>query len=89
MSKAGLFSAVIVVSFVESYKWLSPDPVDETVKLLTLISRHLSTPPMGYPSRAQLRAPTTSAMLVNLAWFSSMALCFSYSTFATLVQQWA
>ncbi|KAH9050334.1 hypothetical protein EDB83DRAFT_2522476 [Lactarius deliciosus] len=35
---ASLLMAAITVAIVESYKWLSPDPAGETVKLLTQIS---------------------------------------------------
>ena len=34
LQKAGLFTTVVSVSFVESYKWLSPNPGDETVQRL-------------------------------------------------------
>ncbi|KAI9442725.1 hypothetical protein H4582DRAFT_1795457, partial [Lactarius indigo] len=92
---AGLFSAVIMVSFVESYKWLlSPDSSDQTVNLLTQISGQLSNASkeaflenIAVKSGPSVRS--TTAFLVNLTWFSSMALCFSCSVGATLIQQWA
>ncbi|KAH9046103.1 hypothetical protein EDB84DRAFT_714000 [Lactarius hengduanensis] len=46
---AGLLMAAITVAIVESYKWLSPDPVNETVQLLTQISRQLVNISNGIP----------------------------------------
>ncbi|KAF8261541.1 hypothetical protein EI94DRAFT_1705451 [Lactarius quietus] len=53
---AGLFSAVIAISLVESYKWLSPDPsqeaadrLSETVTQLTRISQQLVNISYGIP----------------------------------------
>ncbi|KAH8981003.1 hypothetical protein EDB92DRAFT_1783214, partial [Lactarius akahatsu] len=86
---AGLFSAVIMVSFVESYKWLlSPDSADQTVELLTQISGQLPNHTNASVKSGPSVGPT-AAVMVNLAWFSSMALCFSCSVGATLIQQWA
>jgi len=91
--KAGLFSAVVTVSLVESYKWLSPDPGDETVKLLTQISRQLVNISNGIPlesiapESSQPFKPTSSALMVNITWFGSIVLCLACSVFATLIQQ--
>src|SRR6266702_2735186 len=93
MFKAGLFSAVVTVSLVESYKWLSPDPGDETVKLLTQISRQLVNISNGIPlesiapESSQPFKPTSSALMVNITWFGSIVLCLACSVFATLIQQ--
>ena len=95
MFKAGLFTAVITVSIVESYKWLSPDPGDETVKLLTQISRQLVNISNGIPLESisaegsQPFKPTISALMVNVTWFCSVVLCLGCSVFATLIQQQA
>ncbi|KAI9442762.1 hypothetical protein H4582DRAFT_1793968, partial [Lactarius indigo] len=92
---AGLFSAVIMVSFIESYKWLLfPDSSDQTVNLLTQISGQLSNASKGaFLENIAVKSGTsigsTTAFLVNFTWFTSMALCFSCSVGATLVQQWA
>ncbi|KAJ7617699.1 hypothetical protein DFH06DRAFT_961388, partial [Mycena polygramma] len=40
---AGLFSAVLTAFLIESYKTLSPDSEDRTVKLLTQISQQLAS----------------------------------------------
>ncbi|KAI9442736.1 hypothetical protein H4582DRAFT_1809058 [Lactarius indigo] len=92
---AGLFSAVIMVSFIESYKWfLFPDSSDQTVNLLTQISGQLSNASEeahleNIAVKSGHSIGSTTAFLVNLTWFISMALCFSCSVGATLVQQWA
>ncbi|KAF8256790.1 hypothetical protein EI94DRAFT_1553073, partial [Lactarius quietus] len=88
---AGLFSAVVAVSIVESYKWLSPDSGNETVNLLTQISRQLVNISNGTPleivESSQPFKPTTSILVVNVMWFSSIVLCLAGSVFATLIQQ--
>ncbi|EEB96472.1 hypothetical protein MPER_04389, partial [Moniliophthora perniciosa FA553] len=40
---AGLFSAVVTAFLIEAYQWLSEDPADTTVMLLTQISMQLNT----------------------------------------------
>ena len=87
MFKAGLFSAVIAVSLVESYKWLSLDPP-------TLISQQLFNISSGIPLKSitaessEPFKPTTFVVLVNVAWFCSMMICLACSVGATLIQQW-
>ena len=89
--KAGLFSAVVVVSIVESYKWLSPDSGSETVILLAQISRQLVNISNGIPlesiANSQPFKPTVSILMVNVMWFGSVVLCLAGSVFATLIQQ--
>src|SRR6266702_917335 len=92
MFKAGLFTAVITVSIVESYKWLSPDPGDQTVELLTQISGQLgqlvnNSISNQIPASSQPVKQKPYAVLVNLTWFCSMVICFSCSVAATLTQQ--
>ncbi|KAH8996066.1 hypothetical protein EDB83DRAFT_2196910, partial [Lactarius deliciosus] len=89
----GLFSAIVTVSLVESYKWLSPDPADETVKLLAQISRQLVNISNGIPLESISAAsdqpfkPTISAIMVNVTWFCSVVLTLGCSVGATLIQQ--
>lgn len=89
--KAGLFSAVVAVSIVESYKWLSPDPGSETVVLLKQISRQLVNISNGTPLENIESSPpfkaSTSIFMVNVMWFGSIVLCLAGSVFATLIQQ--
>ncbi|KAI9447614.1 hypothetical protein H4582DRAFT_1801784, partial [Lactarius indigo] len=88
---AGLFTAVITISIVESYKWLSPDPDEETVDLLKHISRQLFNASNGIPLQSIADdtpfKPKGSAILVNVTWFCSMVICFSCSVAATITQQ--
>ncbi|KAH9168683.1 hypothetical protein EDB89DRAFT_1909160 [Lactarius sanguifluus] len=94
MLKAGLLMAAITVALVESYKWLSPDPADETIKLLTQISRQLVDISNGIPlesisERSQPFEPTTSSIIVNASWFFSGIAALGCSLFATLIQHQA
>ncbi|KAH9023998.1 hypothetical protein EDB84DRAFT_1616340, partial [Lactarius hengduanensis] len=93
--KAGLFTAITAVSIIESYKWLSPDPGDQTVRLLDQISGQLVDISRGVPLEDVIRIstesfkPDGSAVLVNITWFCSTAICFSCSVVATIIQQCA
>ncbi|KAI9429952.1 hypothetical protein H4582DRAFT_1887078 [Lactarius indigo] len=86
---AGLFTAVITVSLVESYKWLSPNPGDETVKLLAQLVNISNGIPLENISAGsgQPFKPSISAIMVNVTWFCSVVLCLGCSVFATLIQQ--
>ncbi|KAH9034777.1 hypothetical protein EDB84DRAFT_1269731 [Lactarius hengduanensis] len=92
---AGLFTAITAVSIIESYKWLSPDPGDQTVRLLDQISGQLVDISRGVPLEDVIRIstesfkPDGSAVLVNITWFCSTAICFSCSVVATIIQQCA
>src|SRR6266404_4387220 len=92
--KAGLFSATIAVSIVESYKKLSADPGDEAVMLLTQISRQLVNISNGIPLEsvaAQSKQPfhiPAFAIRVNIMWFLSIVLCLACATYGTLIQLW-
>ncbi|KAH8977584.1 hypothetical protein EDB86DRAFT_2814107, partial [Lactarius hatsudake] len=90
---AGLLMAAITVAIVESYKWLSPDPANETVKLLTQISRQLVDISNGIPlesiSESQPFQPATSSIIVNASWFISGIAALGCSLFATLIQHQA
>ncbi|KAH9164101.1 hypothetical protein EDB89DRAFT_1859563, partial [Lactarius sanguifluus] len=94
---ATLFSAITAVSIIESYKWLSPDPGDQTVKLLDQISRQLFNNSRELPlwdvipisNQTESFKPDGSALLVNITWFCCMVICFSCSVAATITQQCA
>ncbi|KAI9431969.1 hypothetical protein H4582DRAFT_1799740, partial [Lactarius indigo] len=94
MLKAGLLMAAVTVAVVESYKWLSPDPADETVKLLAQISQQLVNISNGIPlesisENSQPFQPTTSSIIVNVSWFFSGIAALGCSLFATLIQHQA
>ena len=87
--KTGLFSATVGAFIIESYKFLSPP--DQTPALLGQISQQLAgfngtfpnlpiTPPPG---------PTTSVILVNAMWLTSLVLSITSALLATLLQQWS
>ncbi|KAH9030920.1 hypothetical protein EDB85DRAFT_1866103, partial [Lactarius pseudohatsudake] len=86
---AGLFTAVITVSIVESYKWLSPDSGDDTVRLLTQLVNISSGIPLENSSagNGQPFKPTISAIMVNVTWFCSVVLCLGCAVFASVIQQ--
>ena len=98
--KAGLFSAVVAFSLVESYKWLSPNPAQETVYLLnetvtqlTRVSQQLFNMSCGIPL-GNIAAENTQpfkriklAVMVNVIWFASIVICICCAVFATLIQQ--
>ncbi|KAJ7625093.1 hypothetical protein DFH06DRAFT_1339866 [Mycena polygramma] len=89
---AALFSAILTAFIIESYKSLSPDPGDLTVQLLGQISQQLAASANG--SVYQVTAspqfkPTTSSLICNGLWFTSLGLSLACALIATLVQQWA
>ncbi|KAH9071499.1 hypothetical protein EDB83DRAFT_2169330, partial [Lactarius deliciosus] len=92
---AGLFTAITTVSIIESYKWLSPDPGDQTVRLLDQISGQLVDISRGVPLGDVVRIstesfkPDGSALLVNITWFCCTVICFACSVSATIIQQCA
>ena len=88
MFKAGLFTAVGTVSLVESYKWLSPDPGDETVGVLDQLVNVTQKIPLT-PGGAEPFRRTFDIVGVNVIWFASMTICVVCALFATLLQQWA
>ncbi|KAF8174826.1 hypothetical protein K438DRAFT_1527546, partial [Mycena galopus ATCC 62051] len=61
---AGLFSACLTASIIESYKTLRPDSGDSTVQLLTQISLQLAAAANGStfhaPTPTHFGPPTTS-----------------------------
>ena len=101
--KAGLFTAVVSVSLVESYKWLSPDPGDETVQrldeaidLITQASNQFYNYSQGIPIQKIVPAktsqpfqPSLDVVTVNVFWFNSLVICLGCAILATLIQKWA
>ncbi|KAL0567308.1 hypothetical protein V5O48_014685 [Marasmius crinis-equi] len=85
---AGLFSAVVTAFTVESYKWLSEDPVDTTVILLSSILSQLSGVNFTIPPVAPQFQPTPSSVRINSFWFLSLILSLASSLFSLLCKQW-
>ncbi|KAG7090049.1 hypothetical protein E1B28_011668 [Marasmius oreades] len=84
---AGLFSAVVTAFTVESYQWLSEDPADITVTLLTQISKQLSGQAIAIPEPAPF-SPTLSSVRINTFWFLSLTLSLVDALFGLLCKQW-
>lgn len=85
----GLFSAIVAAFIMESYKKLSPDSGDQTVKLLTqLVNFSAGVPIVVQNSPPPFKAPA-SIVRVNVMWFLSLILSLSCALLATLMQQWA
>ncbi|KAK1217387.1 hypothetical protein PQX77_019926 [Marasmius sp. AFHP31] len=85
---AGLFSAVVTAFTVESYKWLSEDPADINVALLTQISSHLSGANATVHTQAVPFQPSPPSIRINACWFLSLILSLSSSLFCLLCKQW-
>ncbi|ESK93796.1 hypothetical protein Moror_13098 [Moniliophthora roreri MCA 2997] len=83
---AGLFSAVVTAFLIESYQWLSEDPADTTVILLTRISMQLN----GSTSISE-QAPfesDPSSIRINCFWFLSLIFSLTSALFGLLCKQW-
>ncbi|KAJ7836278.1 hypothetical protein B0H14DRAFT_2184072, partial [Mycena olivaceomarginata] len=88
---AGLFSASLTAFLIESYKTLSPDSGEQTVRLLAQISQQLSSPngtlfPTTQPASF---TPSTTSLVCNALWFVSLGLSLNCALIATLLEQWA
>jgi hypothetical protein len=95
-SQAGLFSAVVTAFILDIFKSLQPNSGDATVALLAQISQQLAIMSNSSQSNVPLTSlisthfqPTTSVLLVNMLWFTSLTFSLMCALTATLVQQWA
>ncbi|KAJ7663189.1 hypothetical protein DFH06DRAFT_1087982 [Mycena polygramma] len=89
---AGLFYASLTAFLIESYKTLSPDSGDQTVKLLAHISHQLASGFNGTTSPISPSAPFTpssTSLICNALWFISLGLSLTCALIATLLEQWA
>ena len=89
--KTGLFSAVITVFIVESYKKLSPESGDRTVVLLGQISQQLA----GFQNSTHTLSedsasfpPSRPMLWVNALWFLNLVTSIVSAFYVMLVQQW-
>ncbi|KAJ7853462.1 hypothetical protein B0H13DRAFT_2580495, partial [Mycena leptocephala] len=89
---AGLFSASLTAFLIESYKTLNRNSGDDTVRLLAQISLQLSASANGttlaIPSELPF-APTATALICNILWFTSLGFSLASALIATLLEQWA
>ncbi|KAJ7659624.1 hypothetical protein DFH06DRAFT_401101 [Mycena polygramma] len=91
---AGLFSASLTAFLIESYKTLSPDSGDQTVKLLAQISQQLAAAngsafPVAPPAFTPAFIPPSTSLICNALWFISLGLSLTCALVATLLEQWA
>ncbi|KAJ7191294.1 hypothetical protein C8J57DRAFT_983143, partial [Mycena rebaudengoi] len=88
---AGLFSATVTAFIIEGYKTLLDGT---TVRLLTQISMQLGESGTGGSRPSMITSsphfsPSTSALVCNILWFTSLSLGLSCVLLATLLDQWA
>ncbi|KAF8474393.1 hypothetical protein DFH94DRAFT_127873 [Russula ochroleuca] len=88
----GLFSAVVAVFLLESYKKLSPSSGDRNAFYLQQISQQLasftdgtSVPPQDFSPNL----PTIPIIWINTMWVLSLVLSIMSALSAILIQQWA
>ncbi|KAI3620858.1 hypothetical protein WG66_006300 [Moniliophthora roreri] len=85
---AGLFSAVITAFIIESYQWLSEDPADTTVALLTqMVLIQLNATQTILLERKEFE-PDTSSIRINCFWFLSLIFSLTSALFGLLCKQW-
>ncbi|KAI0293032.1 hypothetical protein BC826DRAFT_877976, partial [Russula brevipes] len=88
----GLFSAIVAVFTLESYKKLSPDTSERSTVLLEQISQQLAgfqNNPYRPPQAATSFSPTMAILWVNALWFLSLVMSITSAFYVMLVQQWA
>ncbi|KAJ7921983.1 hypothetical protein B0H13DRAFT_1546427, partial [Mycena leptocephala] len=90
--RAGLFSASLTAFLIESYKTLTPDSADDTVRMLVQISHQLAATANGTTFQIPSSLPFTppaGALACNILWFISLGLSLTCALIATLLDQWA
>ena len=91
-----MFSAIVTAFLIESYRWLSENPGDTTVKLLSEISAKLdgNSParrleePLSLATDDQPFSAPLSAVIINSLWFASLVAALSSAFIGILVKQW-
>ncbi|KAF8594124.1 hypothetical protein BDV93DRAFT_402136, partial [Ceratobasidium sp. AG-I] len=94
--QAALFSAISTAFVLESSKDLKPDPTESAAATLLIISQTLLTisnrsalPSLTATTGPPPFIPATSAIAVNVLWFSSLILSVSVTLVAMLAKEWA
>ncbi|KAJ7453867.1 hypothetical protein FB451DRAFT_1012309, partial [Mycena latifolia] len=82
---AALFSASLTAFLIDSYKTLSPDSGDATVRLLAQISHQLPVSAIG--STFQLSESHPNSLVCNDFWFTSLAFSLSCALIVTFLEQ--
>ncbi|KAJ7595409.1 hypothetical protein C8J56DRAFT_383109 [Mycena floridula] len=84
---AGLFSAVVTAFVIESYQWLSEDPSNKAVRILSQLSEHLGTANIAPEDQAPFKVDFRS-IRINSFWFLSLLLALSAASTGILAKQW-
>lgn len=74
-----MFGGILTSFLVESHQNLSPDTLDE----ILLVLRNSSAAPLAEPFQ-----PTTSSLIINSLWFTSLALTLFSALSAVLARGW-
>ncbi|EIN06666.1 hypothetical protein PUNSTDRAFT_31307, partial [Punctularia strigosozonata HHB-11173 SS5] len=94
-----LFSAVVTTFVVQSYPGLQPDPTQTSTEILTRISMQLSsltvnqgfinsTIPAANLQKVEQFTPSTSSVVVNLLWFTSLVFSLVSALCGIFTRQW-
>ncbi|CAK5278198.1 unnamed protein product [Mycena citricolor] len=91
---AGIFSGVVTIFIIESYKTLNINPADQTLALLSQIlhpsvNQNNGTVVMEALSPTSAFSPPLSSLVCNALWFISLTLTLLCAFVATLIKQWA
>ncbi|KAJ8085502.1 hypothetical protein PM082_004320 [Marasmius tenuissimus] len=84
---AGLFSAVVTAFTIESYQWLSEDPSDQSVAILSHISAQLNNRNISSFDPPRF-TPDPSLVRINAFWFLSLILALVDALFGLMCKQW-
>ncbi|KAK1231354.1 hypothetical protein PQX77_005535 [Marasmius sp. AFHP31] len=84
---AGLFSAVVTAFTIESYQWLSEDPADQNIAILTQISAQLNDRNATHFEPTPF-TPSPSVVRINTFWFLSLILALVDALFGLMCKQW-
>ncbi|KAJ8085511.1 hypothetical protein PM082_004329 [Marasmius tenuissimus] len=84
---AGLFSAVVTAFTIESYQWLSEDPSDQSVAILSYISAQLNDRNVSSFDHPRF-TPDPSLVRINTFWLVSLILALVDALFGLMCKQW-
>ncbi|TFK88765.1 hypothetical protein K466DRAFT_546553 [Polyporus arcularius HHB13444] len=85
---AALFSAVLTTLVIESYKNLQPDPQVEMMRAVLLQLQKNDNASESVQAPVPPFRLTSSAVRVNVYWFSSLILSLATALLAILAKQW-
>ncbi|KAL0060764.1 hypothetical protein AAF712_012455 [Marasmius tenuissimus] len=85
--QAGLFSAVVTAFTIESYQWLSEDPSDQNIAILTHISTQFHNQSASAFEPTPF-IPSPSVVRINVFWFLSLLLSLVDALFGLMCKQW-